>query len=136
MERHSFVSAFGRNVGVATVVAFVLYLASRAANYGPVLAPDKLPTALAFAAFIGLLGAGVAFLFRAKSPLQPGWHFGAAGALAILGVLSIASLVQTVAFRPHPAVVRYLGTGLVALSLFAVSAWLSGLVVDPASDPT
>lgn len=136
MERHSFVPAFGRNIGVAFVVSVVLYLASVAAGYRPVLVPEHLGPALAGAFFVGTLGASAANGFRAKSPLRPGWHFGAAGALAVLGFVSVASLVRTVAFATHPVATRLALTGALALALFATSAWLSGLVVDPVTERT
>ncbi|WP_411968232.1 hypothetical protein [Haloferax sp. YSSS75] len=138
---------FARDAVVATAVLAGLYLL----GYGIQFQPLQIPTYLLivgfdlievtfgsaganydvlFAAYLlglGVLSAAVAHAVRAVSRKTdlPQWRLGAAGALAIVGTISllfaVSVLVSTMQTTP------VLVTGAAGIALLALAGWLSGL---------
>jgi len=75
---------------------------------------------------LGLIGAGVVHMLRARTHKSvPGWRIGVAGALVVVGVLSLlfALLVLFGSSRLDPVLI----TGATGLILLAVAGWLAGV---------
>ncbi|WP_411962931.1 hypothetical protein [Haloferax sp. YSMS24] len=138
---------FARDAVVATAVLAGLYLL----GYGIQFQPLQIPTYLLivgfdlievtvgsaganydvlFAAYIvglGVLSAAVAHAVRATSCKTdlPQWRLGAAGALAIVGTISLLFGIRIllVSTQRTPVLV----TGAAGIALLALAGWLSGL---------
>ncbi|KAB1196758.1 MULTISPECIES: hypothetical protein [Haloferax] len=138
---------FARDAVVATAVLAGLYLLGYGIQFQPLQIPTYLLIVgfdllevtfgsagtnydLLFAAYIvglGVVGAAVAGLLRtgARKTDLPQWRLGTAGALAILGTLSLlfGLRVLLVSTQRTPVLV----TGAAGIALLALAGWLSGL---------
>lgn len=134
--------AFVRDAAVATLVLAVLYGLLRV-PFAPLQIPgyllvvgfDLLEVAFGsaggayevlFAAYLvglGLVGAGIAGVLRARSDGSP-WRFATAGAFALVGSFSLlfglAVLVGTGQWEPMAI------TGVAGLVMLALAGWLAG----------
>lgn len=136
--------AFARDAAIATLVLVVLY-GLMDVPFAPVQIPgyllvvgfDALEVAFGsaggayealFAAYLvglGLVGAGIAAALRARDG-GPAWRLATAGAVAVVGTLSLlfglAVLVGTGQWAPVAI------TGVAGLVLLALAGWLADLV--------
>lgn len=145
---HSSGGAFVRDAVVATVAVVGLYGLAQGVQFPPTQIPgyllvvgfDLLEMAFGsvgayydvlFAAYLlglGLVGAAVAHVFQGwtRETERPGWRFGVAGALAVVGALSLlfglAVSLGTDQWAPT------LITGAAGLVMLALASWLGGLI--------
>lgn len=138
---------FARDAVVATATLVGLYLLGYGIQFQPLQIPTYLLIVgfdlievtfgsaganydLLFAAYIvglGVVGAAVAHVLRlwARKTDLPQWRLGAAGALAIVGTISLlfGLRVLFVSTQRTPVLV----TGAAGIVLLALAGWLSGL---------
>ncbi|WP_416839212.1 hypothetical protein [Haloferax sp. DFSO52] len=138
---------FARDAVVATAVLGGLFLL----GYGIQFQPLQIPTYLLIVGFdflegvfgsaganfdllfgaylvgLGVLGAAVAYVVRAASRVTdlPQWRLGAAGALAIVGTISLLFAVNILVSTTQTTPV--LVTGAAGVVLLALAGWLAGL---------
>lgn len=144
---HAHRTPFLRDTVVATVALAALYALARGVQFQPVQIPGYLlvvgfdvvehaigPVDAAFPALfavylvaLGLVGATAVHAVRTRVPdvAVPGWRPGLAGALGVVGVLSllfaVAILLGTSQWEPVAV------TGVAGVLLLGVAAWLAGL---------
>ena len=145
--RYTFRRSFVRDAIVAALTIVGVYGLGQGVQFQPVQIPGYLLIVgfdvleavfgsagrsydVLFAAYLlgfGVVGAAVAYVLRRRAGETdvPGWRFGAAGALVVVGALSLFFALNVLG---SGGVTPALVTGATALVLLGVAGWLAGLL--------